>query len=127
MCQIKNMKSYSSPSPSPSKIINPLKRSHAMTSSSSPSVGRGACASSTVAPKKINVEKQKEPECHRDEGFDDADDNDDGISIEEAMALIDEKEVEEAMNCDTSATDVKTISKTGDDPSIKKEGNGDAN
>ena len=120
MCEIRNMKSYSSPSPSPSKTSNPLKRSHDMRSFASPSGGTTACASSSVTPKEINVEKPKQPEGHREEGFED--DDDDAISIEEAMLQIDTEEAG-AMNKDKSEIDVKTIPKSGDQPMLKRNKN----
>ena len=120
MCEIRDMKSYSSPSPSPSKTSNPLKRSHDMRSFSSPPRGTTTCASSSVTPKESNVQKQKQPEGHREEGFED--DDDDAISIEEAMLQIDTEEAG-TMNKDKSTTNVKTIPKSGDEPALKRNKN----
>ena len=118
MREIKDMKSYSSPSPSPSKITSPLKRSHDIRLFSSPIRGRGACASLSVTPKEMNIEKQKEPESHREEGFED---DDDGISIKEAMLQIN---TEEAVDMNRNRS-TKDLSKSGDEPAFKRKKNDD--
>ena len=90
MCQIKSMRSFASPSPSPTKVAIPAKRPFYNRPFSSPFKGRGACALPSGPPKGIGTDKakkEKESKGDMEEGFDD-----DGISIEEAMLLIDSQD-----------------------------------